>query len=130
MRYMKRSIPVEVEFVSHAGTLQTLEGPVVYAAGDALMTGAVGERWPISRNRFQATYDPVPPTRMGENGFYLKKRISIHARQVSRQENIPLPEGQGSLLAREGDWVLTAPDGHQRVVANDIFLETYQAEEE
>ena len=129
MRFVKKPIPVLVEFASTAGEIQSLEGPVRYAPGDALMTGAAGEHWPISRIRFEATYDPVPPTHMGENGIYLKKRILIEARQATQEERISLAEERGILIARAGDWVVTAPDGHEWVVANDIFLETYEVAE-
>lgn len=126
MQYMKRPIPIDVEFASHAGTLQTLEGEVGYEAGDALMTGVKGERWPIRRQRFESTYAPVAPTQMGESGQYLKKPVEVSARQAKGVETIELQAGAGTLQARPGDWIVTAPDGHQWVVANDIFHATYQ----
>lgn len=130
MRYLKRPIPVDVEFAPHAGTLQTLEGEVAFEAGDALMTGVKGERWPIRRHRFESTYAPVAPTRMGKNGRYLKKPVEVSARQAKAPESIELQAGSGTLQARPGDWVVTAPDGHQWVVANEIFHATYQRSED
>lgn len=129
MKYIKKAIPVQVEFAVDAGAIETLEGSVTYSPGDALMTGAIGEHWPIRRARFETTYDPIPPTLMGKSGTYLKKTIPVEARQAHTEEKISLPEGQGILLAHAGDWILTDPDGHQWVVANEIFAATYQTVE-
>lgn len=129
MKYLKKPIPVMVEFAQQSGELKTLEGSVRYEAGDALMTGAVGEHWPISRSCFEATYDPIPPTRMGEKGNYMKKPTPIHARQAAEEERITLTEGKGILLAKVGDWIVTDPAGHQWVVADEIFSQTYQITE-
>lgn len=126
MKWFKKPIPSKVEFAKQTGSLLTLEGVVSFEAGDALMTGVRGERWPIQRTRFEATYELIPPTRMGENGPYLKKHMLVEARQATQEERVHLPGGNGPLRARVEDWVLTAPDGHQWVVANDIFIETYQ----
>ncbi len=126
MKYIKKPIPVQVEFASAAGTLQTLEGPVQYEAGDALMTGAANEHWPIRHKRFEETYAPLPTTKMGEAGLYLKKHILVDARLVQKAETIPLGGERGVLNAQTGDWILTAPDGQQWVVSGDIFRLTYE----
>jgi len=47
---------VAVEFAAEPGSLMSLEGPNRYAPGDALITGATGERWVVSRDRFDAKY--------------------------------------------------------------------------
>lgn len=106
--------------------LETLEGPIAFEVGDALMTGIKGERWPIRLPRFEEIYAPVPPTRMGENGRYLKKPMPVSARQTKIDEIVNLGGDRGVLQAKAGDWILTADDGRQWVVANDIFLATYQ----
>ena len=126
MKYIKRPIPIQVEFAQEAGTIQTLEGPVAFERGDALMMGIKGERWPIRRARFEETYVPIPPTRMGENGKYHKKPMPVSARQTTIDETVDLGGDRGVLLAKLGDWILTADDGRRWVVANDIFLVTYQ----
>lgn len=126
MKYRKKPIPHSVSFAKAAGTLQTLEGPVDYASGDALMTGVAEEHWPISRPRFEATYTPVPPTVMGENGLYLKMPIPVSAYQAHDNEMISLGDGRGELRAKPGDWIVTSPDGKQWVVADSIFHDTYE----
>lgn len=42
MKAGKKPIPVQVEFASVSSEIQTEEGPVQCASGDALMTGAAG----------------------------------------------------------------------------------------
>lgn len=126
MHFRKKPLQYRVEFACSEGVMQTLEGPVHYVTGDALMTGIAGERWPIPRDRFVATYVPVPPVRMGEDGKYEKHSITVSARQVQTQERIPLAGGKNELLARPGDWVVTDEHGNRWVVANGIFNETYE----
>src|SRR5471030_3521605 len=47
---------VTVQFAEKPGSLMSLEGPNRYAPGDALITGVTGERWVVSRDRFDAKY--------------------------------------------------------------------------
>ena len=43
LRVCKKPIPVRVEFATADGTCTTLEGPVRYRAGDAILTGVRSE---------------------------------------------------------------------------------------
>ena len=70
LKVTKKPIPVSVAFAPADGVCGTLEGPVRYRAGDAILTGVQGEHWPIQRDAFLASYAPVPPTRAGEDGSY------------------------------------------------------------
>ena len=127
MKFIKSPLPVTVSFAKSAGELHTLEGPVRYALGDAIMTGINGEHWPISRANFEATYVPVGPLALGEAGQYVKKLIPVDAYQIDRDGTITLEGQHGDLQAQAGDWVITGPDGSQWVVAQAIFQATYQA---
>ena len=126
MIFMKRRILVNVTFAVKSGELVTLEGPVRYEKGDALMTGSAGEQWPIRRPTFEATYDPVAPTQMGETGSYVKKPIPVAARQLDQKHAIALEESRGELRGKIGDWIVTGPDGKQWIVADTIFKDTYR----
>ena len=42
---------VAVQFAEKPGSLMSLEGPNRFAPGDALITGATGERWVATRAR-------------------------------------------------------------------------------
>ena len=50
---------VSVEFAVADGELMSLEGPNRYVRGDALITGSTGDRWVVSRDRFDAKYTPA-----------------------------------------------------------------------
>lgn len=131
MKYLKKPIPVHVDFASTSGFLKTLEGVVSFKPGDALVTGIAGENWPIDRSRFEETYLPLDSEmQMGESGRYLKKPMLVDAERVSTQQTIRLPDGSAELLAKKGDWILTSPDGHVWVVADAIFAESYELENE
>ncbi len=56
---MKKPVPVKVEFATEDGVMQTKEGPVRYEKGQAILTGVQGERWPMPRERLEATYNIV-----------------------------------------------------------------------
>jgi hypothetical protein len=127
IKYTKKAIPVYVEFAESPGVIETLEGPVSYQAGDALMTGVKGERWPIARKRFEETYyASAPGLPPGRSGHYLKKPVLVDAFQVDEPCEIPLPSGSGILHAKQGDWILHSADGHRWVVADEIFRINYQ----
>jgi hypothetical protein len=125
MHYVKIRLPTQVEIASDDGVLTTLEGDVSYKAGDALMTGVQGERWPISSAKFELTYEPVPPTVMGNSGSYVKKRIVVEAVQMDQPFAVTIRDGQSILKGNAGDWVVSSPDGSQWVVADSIFKKTY-----
>jgi hypothetical protein len=69
-----RSKPVEraVRFATAPGVMDTPEGPVRYAAGDAIVTGEAGECWPISIAKFRVLYDPATGGTMGIDGLFHK----------------------------------------------------------
>jgi hypothetical protein len=125
VKYLKQAVPVAVSFAAAAGEIATLEGPVRCAAGDALMTGVQGEHWPITRAHFEASYEPLVPLTMGQAGLYVKKPLAVEARQLDRATTVRMAQQQGSLHARAGDWLVSAPDGAQWVVVDEIFRQTY-----
>lgn len=126
MKYLKLKLPTQVKFASVAGVLPTIEGDVAYQAGDALMTGIEGEHWPISRATFEATYEAVPPTKMGDTGTYVKKQVVVEAEQLEAPAEISIQAGKSMLKGKTGDWVVTSPDGSRWVVSDSIFKETYR----
>ncbi|MDB6106268.1 MAG: hypothetical protein JWO52_6267, partial [Gammaproteobacteria bacterium] len=56
---------VSVEFAVRADALLSAVGLNRYFPGDALITGSTGDRWCVSRDRFDAKYDPLPGTLRG-----------------------------------------------------------------
>jgi hypothetical protein len=125
LRVCKRPVAVVVEFATTDGTCKTLEGEVRYQAGDALLTGGRGEHWPIRRASFGSSYEPIPPTRAGENGRYRKLPALAHALQLTAAFDIPASWQRETLHGRPGDWLLRYGDGAFGIVQDEIFRETY-----
>ena len=125
-RARKRAIATSVEFASASGTLATREGPVAYAEGDALLTGIEGERWPVPRQRFDETYEPVAPLRPGKPGQYRKRPQIVWAKLVREAFTVELGGARGTLQGTAGDWLVEYAPGDQSVVSAAAFAETYE----
>ena len=124
-RAVKKPIPVQVEFANADGVLSTLEGSVSYKRGDALLTGVVGERWPVPLERFQATYAPLHKDE-AKGGLYVKRPSEVWAWVADKALDVPLPEGRGVLHANPGDILVQYVPGDVFVVAQRIFEATYE----
>lgn len=122
---VKRPLPVPVEFAPQAGRMQTREGVVAYAAGDALMTGVEGEHWPIARTDFLSTYEPCEGTVAGTDGQYRKRLVTVWVRLIDAPQEFPLANGRGCLQAQVGDYLVQYGPGDLGVVAASIFEMTY-----
>ena len=125
-RARKRAVDVDVHFASAAGALMTREGEVRYAAGDALLTGADGDRWPVSRAYFDGAYEPLAPLRAGSDGRYRKRPVVVLAKQMGAPFAIALSDGCGTLRGSRGDWLVQYAPGDCAVVAQAIFAATYE----
>lgn len=117
---------MQVEFAPAPGRVRTLEGEVGHEAGDAILTGLRGERWPVARARFEATYEPVPPTRRGLPGTYRKLPLRVLARRLDTPFAVPAGPGADPLRGEAGDWLLQYGPGEHGIVAADIFEATYE----
>jgi len=125
LRVCKKPDPVRAEFAGADGVCDTLEGPVRYKAGDAILTGVRGERWPVERENFLASYEPVPPTRAGDDGNYRKAPSIAHALRLDQERGVPVGWQKDPLHGRPGDWLLQYADGTYGVVQDPIFRESY-----
>ncbi|HEX8168345.1 MAG TPA: PGDYG domain-containing protein [Beijerinckiaceae bacterium] len=125
LRVCKKPIPVQVEFAAADGVCETLEGPVRFRAGDAILTGVEGERWPVRREMFLSGYEPVPPVRAGENGSYRKRPTVAYALRLDRPRDVPVSWQDDPLHGRAGDWLLHYADGTYGVVRDPIFRKSY-----
>lgn len=117
---------VGVRFIEAPCTVQTPEGVVHARAGDAVITGAGGEHWRVSRRHFSDKYRPIPPTVMGEPGTYASLPYRILALQMRTNFDVWLADGVSCLAGRAGDWLVDYGDGSLGVVAPAIFATTYQ----
>jgi hypothetical protein len=121
----KRPVPVPVAFALADGVCETLEGPVHYQKGDALLTGVQGERYPVRRDLFMAAYTPVPPAAMGEDGLDLKAPSGSLALRLDQALAVPVGWQNDPLQGRPGDWLLRYADGSHSVVKDAIFRASY-----
>jgi hypothetical protein len=122
---ISKNVVVAARFPAVAGVVQTLEGPVAHAAGDAILTGSKGEEWPVARERFMARYLPCEGTATGDDGVYRKRPASAHA--FHSPEAFRVRGGSGDFLhGQSGDWLLQYDDGEYGVVAADIFHDLYE----
>jgi hypothetical protein len=125
LRVSKKPIPVRVAFAVEDGVCETLEGPVRFRTGDAILTGVQGERWPVRRDAFLSSYEPVPPVRTGEDGPYRKTPSVTFALRLAQQRDVPVNWQNDPLRGRVGDWLLHYADGSYGVVQDAIFRESY-----
>ncbi|GAC1299648.1 MAG: PGDYG domain-containing protein [Steroidobacteraceae bacterium] len=117
---------IDVRFTPIACTVQTSEGLVHAAPGDAIITGTAGEHWRVSRARFADKYRPVPPTVAGESGRYVSLPNRIMAVPMTEPFEVVLADGISRLTGRAGEWLIDYGDGSLGIVSEDIFANTYE----
>lgn len=124
LRAIKRPLPVKVSFAEADGVCQTLEGPVAYRKGDAILTGIAGENWPVERLKFDERYSPAEGTAPGSEGNYIKKPMTVFALRLDAPVAVSMPGG-GTLHGMPGDWLLQYAQGDYGIVKDEIFRATY-----
>ena len=122
----KRPMEVKVVFSHSPTTVSTLEGAVECDVGDAIISGVRDECWPVDNARFALLYEPVPPTKMGENGVYRCQQQTVSAARLTIRCHLALPDQRGLLIGEVDDWLVQQPDGKLGIVAADIFTKTYE----
>ncbi len=124
-RFIKQE-SVAVTFAPVAGVLQSREGVNHYVAGDALITGSTGDRWSVTRARFDAKYEAVAPCGHGRDGEYAAKPVPVWARQMAQPFTIARCAGGDLLQGAANDWVLQYAPGDYGVVENSRFRQVYR----
>ncbi|MDR5854604.1 PGDYG domain-containing protein [Caballeronia sp. LZ062] len=117
---------VAVEFAAATGELMSLEGPNRYATGDAIVTGASGERWVVSRERFDAKYAPEGGIAHGEPGTYRNRPSVVLAKQMHEPFSIARSTDGDVLIGESGDWVMQYAPGDYGVVKAARFAKVYR----
>jgi hypothetical protein len=125
--YVKDEV-VAVEFAPAAGELISREGPNRYRAGDALITGSTGDRWSVSRERFDLKYEPVAPGLPGVDGPHRAKPLPVLAKQMPEPFTIAREAGGDLLKGLAHDWVMQYAPGDYGVVENARFQQVYRAQ--
>lgn len=119
---------VTVEFAAGVGELMSLEGPNRYQAGDALISGSTGERWVVSRDRFDAKYTPADrATPHGTAGAYRNRPAVVLAKQMNEAFSLARTAAGGDVLhGTAGDWVMQYAPGDYGVVQAARFAKVYR----
>jgi len=122
----KRALEVDVQFASQPCSIHTREGTVQAHQGDAIVTGAAGEQWRVSRAHFPQKYRALPPTAEGQDGRYVSLTNSIMAVPMTLAFEVLLSDGVSRLNGQAGDWLVDYGDGSLGIVAPSIFSATYE----
>ena len=119
---------VSVEFAASPGMLESAVGLNCYAAGDALITGSTGDRWCVSRDRFDAKYQPDAPTSPGEPGRYRNHPIPVLAKRMTAAFTVERSVGGDLLRGNGGDWLVQYAPGDHGIVAAARFDSVYRVQ--
>lgn len=117
---------VAVVFARAAGEILSREGPNRYATGDALVTGSTGDRWSVTRDRFDAKYLPVSPTLAGQDGRHRSRPVPVLAKPMGEAFCIARSAGGDLLRGHAGDWLLQYAPGDFGVVEAERFAKVYR----
>jgi hypothetical protein len=117
---------VDVEFAVAAGALESAVGANRFEAGDALLTGSTGDRWCVSRDRFDAKYRPEPPTVAGAAGRYRNLPVPVLVKQVPLAFTVRRSAAGDLLHGQPGDWLVQYAPGDHGIVASDRFARVYR----
>jgi PGDYG protein len=126
VRARKLAREIDVRFTPVACTVQTSEGLVHAAPGDAIITGTAGEHWRVSRSHFPHKYRAVPPTVEGEPGRYVSLPNVILAVPMTEPFEVLLADGVSRLTGAPGEWLVDYGDGSLGIVSREIFATTYE----
>lgn len=125
-RWVVKDEVVEVEFAPADGMLMSAVGPNHYRAGDALLTGSTGDRWCVSRDRFDAKYRPEPGGSPGAPGRYRNLPVPIRGKPMAAAFSVARSAGGDRLLGEPGDWLVEYAPGDHGVVARSRFASVYR----
>ena len=125
-RVVKKAVAVRVSFARAAGEAQTLEGPVPYRPGDALITGPAGEQWPVERDFFFRNYRPVPGIQAGDDGEYRRLPQQVWALRMRDAFCVQSGNSETPLRGAPGDWLVQHGPDNYSVVRADIFPQLYE----
>jgi PGDYG protein len=117
---------VGVEFAAHHGELISAVGVNRYSPGDALITGSTGDRWCVSRDRFDAKYDPEPSTLHGESGEYRNRPTTVLAKRMNQPFTVARTAGGDSLRGMARDWLIQYAPGDYGIVERTRFERVYR----
>jgi hypothetical protein len=117
---------VQVVFALADGQIASREGINHYRAGDALVTGSGGDRWSVSRDRFDRRYQPLAPLAHGSHGAYRSLPRPVLARQIGQAFTVRRSADGDLLRGDADDWLLQYAPGDWGVVEDAKFRRLYR----
>ena len=117
---------VRVTFAESPGELISAVGVNRYRPGDALITGSTGDRWSVSRDRFDVKYDPQPPTVHGHSGHYRNRPWPVLAKRMNQAFTVCRTAGGDALRGDAGDWLIQYAPGDYGIVDQARFERVYR----
>lgn len=117
---------VSVVFADSAGELISAVGVNRYSLGDALITGSTGDRWSVSRDRFDAKYDPQSPTVRGQPGLYRNRPAPVLAKRIDKAFTVSRMAGGDTLHGNAGDWLIQYAPSDYGIVDKARFERVYR----
>jgi hypothetical protein len=91
-----------------------------------LITGSTGDRWCVSRDRFDAKYAPEDPTLPGQPGIYRNRPVVVLARRMDQAFSVERSSGGDLLQGNAGDWLLEYSPGDYGIVERTRFERVYR----
>ena len=125
LSYVKNET-VQVVFARAAGSIASREGANQYSAGDALITGSGGDRWSVSRERFDRRYLPLSPLAHGTDGAYRSAPLPVLARQIGDSFTVRRSATGDLLRGHALDWLLQYAPGDWGIVEDAKFRRLYR----
>lgn len=128
-QWSRRAIVLSVSFATEQGIIRTLEGPIAFQAGDALVVGTRGEQWPIEVEQFLLLYEPsMPEQDPTKNGLFKRRPSLVYAKQISAEFSVRKHEpNDARIFGKANDWLVQQPNFQLGIVANDIFRDLYES---
>jgi hypothetical protein len=117
---------VQVVFALAEGRIASREGMNHYGAGDALVSGSGGDRWSVSRDRFDRRYQPLPPLAHGSDGAYRSLALPVLARQIPQAFTLRRSPTGDLLRGSAHDWLLQYAPGDWGIVEDAKFRRLYR----
>jgi PGDYG protein len=124
-QYVKHET-VDVTFAIDDGVLISREGPNHYRISDAIVTAENGDRWSVTRDRFEAKYVPQAPLQIGMAGRYQARPVPVWARQMMEAFTIARSTGGDVLKGQANDWLLQYAPGDYGVIEAARFARVYR----
>lgn len=117
----KNPIPISFETAETDGQIETLEGPVDYKAGDKIITGVKGEKYPVGPETFAKKYND------NGDGTATPKKIILMAKLADHDGAVTLAYNGSKLNYTAGeDYIVQHGPGDYGVVKKDVFAKTYR----